>query len=72
MFKLLIGLVAVAIVVLMDRSMVSEFVVSFFLSYFVFTSFEVYSLMRSLRPENQKPSEVAENIKVSGQNESKT
>ena len=47
--KMLLGIVSVLIVALKFRSSVEEYVAAFFISYFVFTSFEVYGLMRKLR-----------------------
>ena len=48
--RMLVGLVAIIIVSLKFRPVLIEFVVSFFVTYFIFTAFEVYSLMRKLRP----------------------
>jgi hypothetical protein len=56
LIKMLIGLTSVLIVALSFRPVVREYVAVFFLSYFVFTAFEVYALMRNLRSENQGPS----------------
>ncbi|MEM6764515.1 MAG: hypothetical protein AAF824_04765 [Bacteroidota bacterium] len=47
--KMLVGILTVVFIALEYKEVVSEYVVSFFLSYFVFTSFEVYGLMRKLR-----------------------
>ena len=56
LIKMLIGLTSVLIVALSFRPVVREYVTVFFLSYFIFTAFEVYALMRNLRAENQGPS----------------
>lgn len=47
--KMIVGLVSVLIVALQFKFMLKEYVFSFFISYFIFTGFEVYGLMRKLR-----------------------
>ncbi len=46
--KMLIGILAIVFVALQFRELRDEFVVSYMISYFVFTGFEVYGLMRNL------------------------
>lgn len=48
--KMLVGLVAPLVVALAFKPVVIEFVIAYFISYFIFTAFEVYGLMRKLRP----------------------
>ena len=55
--KMLLGLLSVLIVLLVDRSVIYEYVVVFLIGYLVFTSFEVYSLNRNLRAENSEGTE---------------
>lgn len=47
--KMLVGILTVILIALEYKEIVSEYVVSFFLAYFIFTAFEVYGLMRKLR-----------------------
>ncbi len=47
--KMGIGIISVLIVGLIAKDILSEYVVAFFLSYFVLTTFEVYGLIRKLR-----------------------
>ncbi len=47
--KMMIGIISVLIVALEFQFMLKEYVFSFFISYFIFTGFEVYGLMRKLR-----------------------
>jgi len=47
--KMGIGIISVLIIGLIAKEILSEYVVSFFLSYFVLTTFEVYGLIRKLR-----------------------
>jgi drug/metabolite transporter (DMT)-like permease len=68
--KLLIGLASILLLAMVNRRVINEYVIVFFASYFIFTAFEVYGLMRNLRPENTKASEIAKDTKVSGKNES--
>lgn len=69
--KLIIGMLAVLLVAYFDRRIINEFVIVFFTGYFLFTAFEVYALMRNLRPEKTDTSEVAKDTKVSEENENK-
>jgi uncharacterized membrane protein len=69
--KLLIGMLAVILVAFFDRRVINEFVIVFFTGYFLFTAFEVYALMRNLRPEKTDTSEIAKDTKVSEENENK-
>jgi uncharacterized membrane protein YiaA len=50
MAKMFIGLISIVIVGVRFREVRSEYVVMYIIAYFVFTGFEVYGLMRSLRP----------------------
>ncbi|RMG27859.1 MAG: hypothetical protein D6730_06275 [Bacteroidetes bacterium] len=47
--KMLAGMLSVIIVAIQFRSVRNEYIVMFFISYFIFTGFEVYGLMRKLR-----------------------
>lgn len=47
--KMLIGVLFIVLVALQFREVRDEYVVSYMISYFVFTGFEVYGLMRKLR-----------------------
>ena len=47
--KMLVGIIIVVIVAVSYQDMVKEYVISYFFSYFIFTAFEVYGLMRKLR-----------------------
>lgn len=49
--KMLVGLIAPLVVALVFKPVVVEFVIAYFISYFIFTAFEVYGLMRKLRPD---------------------
>jgi hypothetical protein len=49
--KMLVGLAAALTVALLFRPVVLEFVIAYFISYFMFTAFEVYGLMRKLRAD---------------------
>lgn len=57
--KLILGLIGVLIVALAFPQVIDEYVIVFFISYLIFTAFEVYTLMRSLRPENKETSKEA-------------
>ncbi|MEO0584125.1 MAG: hypothetical protein AAF135_18065 [Bacteroidota bacterium] len=48
---MLIGIVFVVIVALQFPEVKVEYVVSYMVAYFTFTGFEVYALMRKLRPK---------------------
>ncbi|MEM7654580.1 MAG: hypothetical protein AAF399_00515 [Bacteroidota bacterium] len=50
MAKMFVGLISIVIVGVRFREIRSEYVVTYIIAYFVFTGFEVYGLMRSLRP----------------------
>lgn len=52
--KLVIGLASVTIVALKFKPFAMVYVLTYFLCYFVFTSFEVYALMRKLRPHSKQ------------------
>ncbi len=47
--KLLIGLIGVLVVAVEFKPMLKSYVSTYMLTYFVFTAFEVYGLMRKLR-----------------------
>jgi len=47
--KMIIGIISVLIAAVQYTDQIKEYVVAYFLSYFIFTAFEVYSLMRKLR-----------------------
>lgn len=47
--KLLIGLIGVLVVAVEFKPMLKSYVLTYMLTYFVFTAFEVYGLMRKLR-----------------------
>lgn len=47
--KMMVGIAATLVVALAFKPLIREFVFAYFISYFVFTSFEVYGLMRKLR-----------------------
>ena len=47
--KMAFGLISIVIVAIQFKAVLFEYVVCYILSYFVFTAFEVYSLMRKLR-----------------------
>lgn len=48
--KMLIGILAIILVAIRFRPVRDEFVVAYMVAYFVFTAFEVYGLIRKLRP----------------------
>ncbi|MCI4670827.1 MAG: hypothetical protein MRZ79_22015 [Bacteroidia bacterium] len=52
--KMLIGVLSIVLVALQFREIRDEYVVSYMISYFVFTGFEVYGLMRKLRANKLK------------------
>lgn len=56
MMKLAVGILSITIVALKFKESASVYVLTFFGSYIIFTAFEVYTLMRNLRPQNQKGS----------------
>ncbi|MEL6842139.1 MAG: hypothetical protein AAFP02_02905 [Bacteroidota bacterium] len=47
--KLLIGLIGVLVIAVEFKPMLKSYVITYMGTYFVFTAFEVYSLMRKLR-----------------------
>ena len=47
--KMLVGIFIVVVVAVSYEDMVKEYVITYFFSYFIFTAFEVYGLMRKLR-----------------------
>lgn len=47
--KMVVGIVSVLVVALFFKDFLSEYVVAFFLGYFILTGFEVYGLIRKLR-----------------------
>lgn len=47
--KMIIGIISVLVTAVQFTDQIKEYVVAYFLSYFIFTAFEVYSLMRKLR-----------------------
>lgn len=47
--KMLVGIIVVLVVVVSFKFMIKEYVAAYFFSYFIFTAFEVYGLMRKLR-----------------------
>jgi hypothetical protein len=52
--KMMIGLVGVTVVALNFKEYATPFVIAYFFCYFIFTSFEVVTLLRKLRTENGK------------------
>jgi predicted membrane-bound mannosyltransferase len=50
LLKMVLGIMGVTIVALKYKQFATPFVLSYFFCYFIFTSLEVYSLMRKLRP----------------------
>ena len=57
-FRLFVGLVSIIIVVFQYKKISNEYIGAYFFSYFLLTGFEVYTLMRNLRPISKKESEV--------------
>lgn len=49
--KMLIGILTIVVVAVKYKAVRDEYIVVFFISYFIFTAFEVFSLMRKLRPK---------------------
>ena len=47
--KMIIGIISILYVAIQYTDQIKEYVTAYFLSYFAFTAFEVYSLMRKLR-----------------------
>ncbi len=50
LLKMMIGIMGVTLVALKFKQYATPFVLGYFFCYFIFTSFEVYWLMRKLRP----------------------
>ncbi|MEO1450068.1 MAG: hypothetical protein AAFV07_11105 [Bacteroidota bacterium] len=48
--KMLVGIIAIVVIAVSYKMYRNEFVVTYMVSYFVFTGFEVYGLIRKLRP----------------------
>ncbi|MEM0996977.1 MAG: hypothetical protein AAGN35_07855 [Bacteroidota bacterium] len=48
--KMMIGIAIVLLIALKFKGFATVYVLSYFFCYFIFTSFEVYALMRNLRP----------------------
>lgn len=57
-FRLFIGLISILIVVFQFGKIRNEYIGAYFFSYFLLTAFEVYALMRNLRPISKKDAEV--------------
>lgn len=51
--KMFTGLITIVVVALRFPEVRNEYVVAFMLAYMVFTSFEVYGLIRNLRPHSK-------------------
>lgn len=52
LLKMIIGIISVAIVAILFKPFLKTYVIMYFISYFIFTSFEVYGLIRKLRQQN--------------------
>lgn len=52
--KMIMGILSVLVVALFYKPMQKEYVFSFFISYFIFTAFEVLALVLKLRAVNQE------------------
>jgi hypothetical protein len=50
LLKMMVGIMGVTLVALKFKEFATPFVLSYFFCYFIFTSLEVYWLMRKLRP----------------------
>lgn len=48
--KMMIGLASITLIALKFKGFATAYVLTYFFCYFIFTSFEVYALMRNLRP----------------------
>lgn len=48
--KMLVGIIAIVVFAVSFKMYRNEFVVTYMVSYFIFTGFEVYGLIRKLRP----------------------
>lgn len=49
--KMLIGILSIVLVAVQFKEVRDEYVVTYIIAYFTFTSFEVYGLIRRLRPK---------------------
>jgi hypothetical protein len=49
--KMLVGILSILLVAVQFEAVRDEYVVTYIIAYFVFTSFEVYGLIRKLRPK---------------------
>lgn len=47
--KMFVGIILVVVMVIQFKPLIKEYVTAYFISYFIFTAFEVYGLMRKLR-----------------------
>ncbi len=61
MIKMFLGIISILIVAWKFKEIVTEYVLTYFLCYFIFLAFEVVTLMTNLRPE--KSDEKAEKVK---------
>jgi F0F1-type ATP synthase assembly protein I len=52
--KMILGIAAIVAVAMLARPQLAPFAVSFLVSYFIFTAFEVYGLMTNLRTPSEK------------------
>ena len=52
MVKMFLGIISITIVALQFREVSTHYVLTYFLCYFIFTAFEVVTLMTNLRAEN--------------------
>jgi hypothetical protein len=52
--KMMVGILSITIIALKFKDFSTEYVLSYFFCYFIFTGFEVYALMRKLRPISEK------------------
>jgi hypothetical protein len=59
MMKLFVGIASITVVAWKYKENASIYVLTYFVSYIIFTAFEVYTLMRNLRPQNQKGSSIS-------------
>lgn len=50
MAKMMVGIASTTLIALKFEDFAKEYVLVYFFCYFIFTSFELYSLMRKLRP----------------------
>jgi hypothetical protein len=52
--KMMLGILSITVVALKFKTHSTTYVLSYFSCYFIFTGFEVYALMRKLRPISEK------------------